>query len=81
MSDKVLELLSILKTKNRNEAQDILRAYQKKAMQGRLAELNQSETLSVFVPKCLRNNKLTRTPATHESMKYTLEAFREGYRK
>lgn len=64
-----------LKTKDKNEAQAILRRYQKDALKGKLIHLNKSEKLSNFIESALENFKAKNTPAYHTSMKYSLNYF------
>jgi len=64
-----------LKTKNKQEAQRLLTAFQKEMMAGRLLELEKSELLSDFIPACLKDYKSTKAKATYVSMRYSLNAF------
>jgi len=64
-----------LKTKNKLEAQRLLRAFQKEMMEGRLLELTKSELLSDFTTACLQDYESTKTKATYVSMRYSLNSF------
>jgi integrase len=67
-----------LSTKNKAEAERILKALKKSDFQKKIAGLEKTETVSEFFADCLEDYKYTKEEATHTSMSYALNAF-ESY--